>query len=137
MGCMIVLILAGIVAVALFFVVKHQYNAFLARFERDGYIRIQERYIETERSVDQPTVFMGQTVNITKGSTRGIAMFCQTADLHGHVQGNVHFIGQELTIHKDAKLKYDLNVKAQTLNIYGIVKGKITGTYVMNKKPPE
>ncbi len=32
---------------------------------------------------------------------------------------------------------YDLDVKAQTLNMYGIVKGKVTGSYVMNKKPPE
>ncbi len=137
-GCLVILILLAVAGYAGYRFVKSQYHMFLARFERQGYSRVEQQFVETKEPVKEPTVFIGQTIKIRHGSERGIAMLCQNAEINGLVKGNVHFIGQELTIHKGAQLMYDLDVTAQILNVYGTVQGHITGTYqTINKKLPK
>ena len=60
----------------------------------------------------------------------------QSAEIDGKIVGNVHFVGQMLTIHKGAELMRDLEVTAQLVNQFGTVDGKITGVYqVLNTVP--
>jgi hypothetical protein len=116
--------------------VKRQYTAVMERYEREGYKKVEGQMIEISETITEPTIFIGQSVKIKKGSERGIAMLCQTAEIDGKIVGNVHFVGQMLTIRKDALLMRDLDVTAQLVNQFGTIEGKITGVYqVLNKDP--
>jgi uncharacterized membrane protein YhiD involved in acid resistance len=136
-GCLVVaLIAAGLVAAAVWFV-KDQVKTIRDRFEREGYETVERQIIDVPERLAEPTVFIGQTVKIREGSERGVAILAQTAEIDGEVVGNVHFVGQMLTVHKNAHLKRDLDVKAQLVNLYGVVDGQLTGFYqVLNKTPP-
>lgn len=136
-GCLVVtLIAAALVAAAVWFV-RDQVKTIRDRFEREGYETVERQVIDVTERLAEPTVFIGQTVTIREGSERGVAILAQSAEIHGEIVGNVHFVGQMLTLHKDARLKRDLDVKAQLVNLYGVVDGQITGFYqALNKAPP-
>lgn len=136
LGCAVVTLLAIIILFFVGRIVVKQYNTVMERFEREGYRKIEQQVIVVNERITEPTIFVGQSVSIRKGSDRGIAMLCQTADIDGRIVGNVHFYGQTLVVKKDAELMQDLDLKAQFVEIYGVVRGNITGVYqFMNKKP--
>ena len=135
-GCLVILIGLGVAGYVGYRFVKRQYVAVMERYEREGYKKVEGQLIEVTETITEPTIFVGQSVKIKKGSERGIAMLCQTAEIDGKIVGNVHFVGQMLTIHKDALLMRDLDVTAQLVNQFGTIEGKITGVYqVLNKDP--
>jgi hypothetical protein len=135
-GCLVVVIGLGVLGYAGYRFIKHQYAAVMERYEREGYKKVEGQVIEITEPVAEPTIFIGQVVKIKKGSERGIAMLCQSAEINGKVVGNVHFVGQMITIKEDAELMRDLEVTAQLVNLFGKVDGKITGVYqVLNKDP--
>ena len=108
----------------------------MERYEREGYRKVEGQMIEVADRVTEPTIYIGQSVRIMNGSERGMAFLCQTAEIHGNVAGNVHFVGQMITIKEDAELMRDLEVTAQLVNLFGKVDGKVTGLYqVLNKDP--
>jgi len=136
-GCLVVLIAIGGLGYAGYRFFRRQYTAVMERYERDGYKKIEGQFIEITETITEPTIFVGQSIKINGGSERGIALLCQSGTISGKVAGNVHFVGQTLTIHKDALLMRDLDVTAQVVNQFGKVDGKITGVYqVMNTVPP-
>ena len=135
-GCLVILIGLGVLGYVGYRVVKRQYAAVMERYEREGYKKVEGQLIEVTETVTEPTIFVGQIIKIKKGSERGMAFFCQTAEIHGPVVGNVHFIGQMITIKEDAELMRDLEVTAQVVNLFGKVDGKITGVYQMLNKDP-
>lgn len=142
LGCGIGCVVATLLGIGtLFFVgrfVMKQYNAVMERFEREGYRKVEDQIIVVEERITEPTIFVGQSVSIRKGSDRGIALVCQTAEIDGRIEGNVHFFGQTLVVKKDAELMRDLDLKAQFVEIYGVVRGQVTGVYqFLNKKPVE
>ena len=135
-GCVTVTLIAITV---IFFVGRYamkQYNAVMERFEREGYKKVEDQIIVVDERITEPTIFVGQSVSIRKGSDRGIALLCQSGEIDGRVEGNVHFIGQALVIKKGAELMRDLDVKAQMVEIHGVVRGQVTGVYqFMNNQP--
>ena len=136
-GCLVILIALGVVGYVGYRFVKRQYTAVMERYEREGYKKVEGQMIDVTETVAEPTIFVGQIVKIKKGSERGIALLCQSAEIDGKVVGNVHFVGQMLTIHKGAELMRDLDVSAQVVNQFGTVDGKITGVYqVLNTNAP-
>jgi hypothetical protein len=128
-GCLVILIGLGVVGYAGYRFVKRQYTAVMERYEREGYKKVEGQLIDVTETVTEPTIFVGQVVKIKKGSERGLALLCQTAEIDGKIAGNVHFYGQMLTIHKGAQLMRDLDVTAQVVNQLGTIEGKITGVY--------
>ena len=128
-GCLVILIALGVAAYVGVRFAKRQYQAVMERYEREGYKKVEGQIIEVAETVSEPTIFVGQIVRIKKGSERGMALLCQSGEIDGKVVGNVHFVGQMLTIHKGAELMRDLEVTAQVVNLFGKVDGKITGVY--------
>ncbi len=138
-GCFIVLVLFAIgLGVGAYFVNNH-INTVLERFERTGYKVVKGKIIEVDERLQEPTIFLAKRVVINKGSERGVAFLCNEAEIRGHVVGNVHFKGKTLTIHDWAVLDLDLDILAAELNLYGMVKGEITGYYhsLHRKKDPQ
>lgn len=135
-GCLVILIGLGVLGYVGYRFVKHQYTAVMERYEGEGYKKVEGQFIEVTETIAEPTIFVGQSVKINKGSERGMAFLCQTAEIHGTVVGNVHFVGQMITINEDAELMRDLEVTAQLVNLFGKVDGKVTGVYqTLNKDP--
>ncbi len=135
LGCLGVLALFIVAAAAAAWFVFSQIRTVLARFERDGYKVVTQRIIDVREPITEPTIFFGQDVRVRQGSTRGLAFLCQAAEIEGHVEGNVHFMGQFLTIRKGALLERDLDVKGQVITVFGEVRGNITGTYQVLHRP--
>ncbi len=133
-GCLAILLLAGLGA----WFAWHEFNTVMTRFEREGYRRVQGQAIEVGERITEPTIFFGETVRIKGGSDRGIALICKDAEIEGQVAGNVHFYGKTLTVKKNAELMRDLTAHAKTVNVYGIVRGQITGGYqTLNRQLPQ
>lgn len=124
LGVLIVMLMAALLGVWL---VRRHMQTVMTRFERAGYTPVYGQFIVVDEPITNPTIFVAQTVRVNKGSTRGLAFLCQRARIRGHVVGNVHFKGQELTVDRQAVLDRDLDALAQRVNMYGIVNGKITG----------
>lgn len=134
-GCLAVLVVTALLGFGAFRLAMNQYHTFMDRYEREGYRRVEGQYINVTNRPDIPTIYAGQVVKIQVGSDRGIALLCQQAEIKGDVVGNVHFVGQMLTVDKDAVLHRDLDIKAQVANVYGVVSGKITGVWqVLNRQ---
>ena len=134
-GCLIVVLLLGAAIGGGIWFVRRQVRTVLERFEREGYTLVQGDQITVTSVVTNPTIFVAQSVQIKKGSERGLAFLCQVAEIEGEVKGNVHFMGQVLTVQRRAVLDKDLDVKAQIVNLHGEVKGQITGVYQALNRP--
>lgn len=144
-GCLIGCagVLAGIIivgAIGGYFVYRwgmNEYEKLVHNYETNGYVHVKGDIIDVKEKITDRTIYVGKRVEIHRGADRGIAIVAQTADLHGKFEGNVHFTGQKLTIHSDAILRLNLDVRAQNVNAYGAVEGEITGVYgTLDRTPP-
>ena len=135
LGCLGVLLILGIAAGAATWLIVSQIRTVLTRFEREGYKVVTQRIMDVREPITEPTLFFGQDVRVRKGGTRGLAFLCQSAEIDGRVEGNVHFVGQFLTVHPGAVLEKDLDVKGQVITVFGTVRGNITGTYQVLHRP--
>jgi hypothetical protein len=136
-GCLAILIALGVAAYVGVRFAKRQYQAVMQRYEREGYKKVEGQIIEVTEPVSEPTIFIGQVVRVKNGSDRGMVLLCQSGEIDGKIVGNVHFVGQMLTVHKGAELMRDLEVTAQVVNLFGKVDGKITGVYQALNREPE
>jgi len=128
-GCLIVLVVSGILAFVGVRFVREQYDAVMARFEREGYQRVEQRVIDLDSRVGEPTIFIGESVTIRHGSDRAMAIVAATAEIDGDILGNVHFYGGELTVLPTARLRRDLHLKCVSATVRGRIDGEITGVY--------
>ena len=128
-GCLILLIALGGLGYGAYRFAKRQYATLMERLEREGYKRVEGRFINVTETVTEPTIFIGDSIQIQNGSERGIALLCQSGSLRGKMVGNVHFVGRTLTIQPGTWLMKDLDVTAQTVNQFGKIDGKLTGVY--------
>lgn len=135
-GCLVVVLVLGIAAYFGWRFIMNQYHTLMDRFEREGYRRVEGRVIEVTNRVEYPTIYVGQIVRIKAGSDRGLAFLCQQAEVHGDVVGNVHFVGQTLTVDRDAVLHRDLEIKGQVAHVHGVVSGEVTGAWQILDRPP-
>jgi hypothetical protein len=140
-GCLVLIILSGLIlGVGGYFGYKYvigKVNTWSKEFEDMGFEKVKGQIIEIANDVNVPTLYMGQTVKIMGDCKKDIAIIAQTAEIHGKVDGTVYFRGQVLVIQPRAVIEGDLDVKAQSIEIYGQVKGQIKGSYqtLENKRP--
>lgn len=135
-GCLVVIIGFGVLTYVGFRFIKKQYTEVMEKFESQGYRKVEGQIIDVTERVTEPTLYLGQAIRIRAGSDRGLAFITQTAEIAGTVKGNVYFMGQMLTIQKDAVIEQDLEVTAQVVNNFGTVKGQIKGVYqALNTDP--
>lgn len=129
MGCLGVFVLTAIALVVAALLFKDYYKTAMDRFERAGYVKVVGENIVVENTITNPTIFVANTVHVKRGSQRGLAFFCLSAEIEGRVVGNVHFKGVTLTLRRNALLEQDLDMLGVDLNKYGTVMGDITGYY--------
>jgi len=135
-GCLVVILAIGAISFVTYRFVKKQYGAVMEKFENQGYQTVEGQVVTMSDPVAEPTLYIAQSVSIRDGSERGLAFMCQTAEIRGHVKGNVYFMGQMLTIHEGAVIDQDLELTAQVVNNFGTVNGQVKGMYqVMNTDP--
>lgn len=108
---------------------RGRYPSLTERLRHQGYEVVQGQFLDIADPVAVRTVFGGQHVQIRAGSRRGIAILAQTAEIHGTVEGNVYFCGQEITIAAGAEIKHHLHVVADRVVNKGRVDGEIRGYY--------
>jgi len=140
-GCLVIIVIMSVFGFFAYKLGKKMYDGFMSQitqFEEQGYKRVDGQVITVSEVVTEPTVYVGQSARIEKGSERGLAIFCQTASIEGKVNGNVYFMGQILTIEPNSEITGNLNVAAQQVNIFGKLQGELQGTYqVLNRDDEE
>lgn len=110
-------------------VARGRYPSLTERLRAQGYEVVRGQFIEVRDPIASRTVFFGQHVRVLAGSSRGIAVVAQTAELDGAIEGNVYFVGQQLTIARGATLKHHLHVVADQITKSGRVEGELRGYY--------
>ena len=124
----LILICGGIFFVGRYFLKKAE--AMAKQYESQGYARVTGQVIDITQPVTQPTVFMGQAVNIRANSNSDVAILAQAGLIDAQVDGNVDFYGQSLTIGPKGVIKGNVVIKgAQVVTVTGRVEGTVTGTY--------
>lgn len=105
---------------------EKQTEAFAARFEAEGYERVRGQVVKVTTDVEKPTVYTVQVFELDADSAADLAVMAQVAEIKGTIDGDLHFLGQTLTIHPDAVITGDLHVQlAQVIDNRGTVQGEI------------
>jgi len=100
-----------------------------APFEARGFKRLTAQQLTITDNITEPTLFVGQMVQIMGDADTEVAIIAQMAEIHGKISGKLYFHGQMLDIKPGAQLEQGLDVYAQVVNIQGKVAGEITGTH--------
>src|SRR5690606_16229985 len=105
---------------------EKQTEAFAARFEAEGYQRVTGQVVKVTTDVEKPTVYTVQVFELDADSAADLAVMAQVAEIKGTIDGDLHFLGQQLTIHPDAVITGDLRVQmAQVVDNRGTVQGEV------------
>ena len=105
-------------------------NKFAADFESRGYVRQSSQVIDVNQALNQPTVFLAQSVRINAPVEGSLAFAVQVAEINANVNGDIDFYGQILTINQGVVISGDVRIKgAQAFNNKGTVQGQVTGSY--------
>lgn len=111
-----------------------QVDEFAGRFEDQGYHRVRGQVLEVTTEVRSPTVYTVQAFTLKADTQSDIAVIAQVAEIEGTVNGDLHFLGQVLTIHPDAVVTGNVYVEmAQVVEIDGTVEGEV----IRSAKPVE
>ena len=129
-GCLVIII--GIIIASFlgyrFFMGK--VDEMTAEFKEIGFeTEVKGQAIEVTEEINEPTIFIGQSVIIIGDCKTDMAIIAQMADIYGKVEGKVYFRGQMISIQRGAELLNGLDVKAQVVTNYGKIDGEITGEY--------
>jgi len=105
-------------------------NEFVEPFEEKGYRRVTAQVHTEKKTVEESTVYVLQVLTLEDGAKADIAIMAQKAEIHGTVDGDIDFVGQELVIKPGAIVKGDIRARvAQIVKVFGTVEGQVTGTY--------
>ena len=105
---------------------EKQVEAFAVRFEAQGYERVKGQVVEVTKDIERPTVYTVQVFKLEADSAADLAVMAQVAEINGTIDGDLHFLGQSLTIHPDAVITGDLHVQmAQVVDNRGSVEGEV------------
>jgi hypothetical protein len=105
---------------------EKQTEAFAVRFEAEGYERVKGQVVEVTSDVERPTVYTAQVFRLNADSAADLAVMAQVAEINGRIDGDLHFLGQSLTIHPDAVITGDLRVQmAQVVDNRGKIEGEV------------
>jgi hypothetical protein len=109
-----------------------QVDALAAEFEEKGYKRQMGQIVQVDQSPGEKTVYVCQVLTITKDVDVDIAIVSQVAEIKADIHGDVDFVGQVLKLDRGCVIDGDLRVKnAQSVEVLGEVKGKISGNYMV------
>ncbi len=147
-GCLILLILAGILGAAAARGVKKAVmemepkvmaqleeavatvEKMSSEFEAKGFQAVRQPAIDVNEEVHGPKVYVGQMVRIFARCDDDVAIAAPMAEVHSEVTGDLYFRGQMLTLHPGAVVGGNLDVEAQMLQVNGAtVLGEITGSH--------
>jgi hypothetical protein len=128
-GCLIVLVVVALALYGAYRAIRGHYPSLTERLREQGYEVVRGQYLECKDPIESRTVFLGQNVVLHAGSSRGIAILAQTAEIHATVEGNVYFFGQQLIVGSNAELKHNLHVVADRVVKQGQVNGELRGYY--------
>src|SRR4029450_887179 len=107
-----------------------KFDAMAQEYQKQGYARVNGQVIDVTGPITQPTVFVGQVVNLKADSDSKVAIIAQTGLIDATVDGDVDFYGQALTIGPNGVVNGDVNIRAaQIVTVGGRVEGTVTGTY--------
>jgi hypothetical protein len=105
---------------------EKQTEAFAARFEAEGYERVRGQVVNVTSDIEKPTVYTVQVFQLNANSAADLAVMAQVAEIKGRIEGDLHFLGQQLTIHPEAVITGDLHVQmAQVVDNRGTVEGEV------------
>jgi hypothetical protein len=103
-----------------------QSEAFAERFEAEGYVRVTGQVLAVTQDIEQPTVYTVQVFQLNADSAADLAVAAQVAEIHGRIDGDLHFLGQSLIIHPDAVITGNLHVQtAEVVDNRGTVEGEV------------
>ena len=129
-GCMSIIIILAVAGFIAFKVVKTKIDEMEAELKSHGFEHVVKgQMLEISEDITKPELFMGQVVKIMGDCNTNLAVMSQLCEIHGKIDGDFYFRGQLLTIQPNAVIEGNLDIKAQALQNYGKVNGKITGTY--------
>jgi hypothetical protein len=129
-GCLVLVVVFAVAAFVAFRMGMSYLDKAAEEFRAKGFenvVRVQN--IEVTEPIHEPVLYMGQVVKIMADCTTDLAVMAQVCEIHGTVEGKLHFVGQVLTIQPGAVLKGGLDTKAQLIQNYGQIEGEITGAY--------
>lgn len=99
-------------------------------YKDKGYEHIVAQTTSEPETIEDDRLYTCQILDLKADSQANLAILSQSATLRGEIKGDVDFLGQMLTIDKDAVIHGNLNLRfAQMVNIKGAVKGAMTGGY--------
>jgi hypothetical protein len=114
-----------------------QADNFAARFEAEGYERVTGQVVNVTKDIEKPTVYTVQVFQLNANSAADLAVLAQTAEIKGRIDGDLHFLGQTLTIHPDAVITGNLHVQAQMVDNRGTVEGEVLEEELSGLNLPE
>jgi hypothetical protein len=107
-------------------------DEFAGRFEQRGYQRVTGQVVDVRSDVRQPTVYTVQVLTLHANTEHSIAILAQAAEIRGTINGDLHFLGQMLTLHPEAVVKG--NVYLEMVQHFEH-KGKVEGEVVQGRAP--
>ena len=98
-------------------------------YTQRGYRLVLSTMVDESGAIDEDRVYTCNIARFSGEIDANLAVFGNSCEIDGFVNGDLDFIGNVLTIGPDAVIKGDLNVKmANFVNIHGRVEGSINGT---------
>lgn len=115
-----------------------QSEAFAERFEDEGYVRVTGQVLDVTQDIEKPTVYTVLVFQLNADSAADLAVAAQVAEIHGRIDGDLHFLGQSLIIHPDAVITGDLHVQmAQVVDNRGTIEGEVIEDAELDFEVPE
>ena len=135
-GCLVLTILSiggcaviGFVGKTLLEKVQEKVEQYSQDYVSMGFEKQEEQFIAITTPISGKKLFVATTVDIDADCDSDIAIMATDATIRGHIAGNVHFKGQQITIAPNAIIDGNLDVAAAAVYIRGVVNGEIEGVY--------
>ena len=129
-GCLVVIVLLVVAALVGTGMVKKLVADKKAELKALGFENeIAGHMLEVRQPIDKPTLLMGQMVRIFADCSTNVAVLAQSCEVHGKVNGRLYFRGQMLVIQPNAEITGGMDLMAQVVQVFGTVRGEVTGTY--------
>ena len=129
-GCLVVVLALAIMGFFGYRYAKGKIDTMAKELRDMGFANVsRQQLIEIHDTVNEPMLYIGQSVKLYGRCTTNVAIMAQIAELHGEVDGTVYFRGQMLIILPNAVVHGDLDLMAQAIQNLGTVEGEIRGDY--------
>lgn len=139
-GCgILALILAVGVAVAAIAgvkIAKGHLDKLTSEYREMGFDKtMQGQKLTVRKDIFEQTILLGQLVQVYGNCSTNLAIIAQVAELHGNVDGKLHFKGQVLRVMPTATVKNGADIAAQSFVNEGKIEGEITEATQVSTSP--